>query len=97
MVQAYLTSAQKPNAKYAALAFLRGDLYFDLSLYISQLTTPTILLWGEQAQFTKLQLGERLSKLNQNAIEKFYPIKDTGVLPHLETPEVVIGLIQRHL
>ncbi len=97
MVQAYLTSAQKANAKYAALAFLRGDLYFDLSLYISQLSTPTIFFWGDQAQFTKLELGQRLAKLNRNAIEKFYPIKNTGILPHLEMPEVVIGLMQRHL
>lgn len=97
IVEAYLSSAQQTNAKFAALAFLRGNLYFDSSLYISQLSTPTIFFWGEKAQFTKLQLGQRLAKLNQNAIEKFYPIKDTGVLPHLETPEVVIGLMQRHL
>lgn len=97
MVQAYLTSALKKNAKFAALAFLRGDLYFDLSLYLSQLTTPTIFLWGEKAQFTNLQLGQRLAKLNPSFIEKFYPIEDTGVLPHLETPEVITGLIQRHL
>lgn len=97
IVQAYLNSAQKPNAKYAALAFLRGDLYFDLSLYISQLSIPTIFFWGEKAQFTKSQLGERLAKLNRNAIEKFYSIEDAGILPHLETPEVIIGLMQKHL
>lgn len=97
IVQAYLNSAQKPNAKYAALAFLRGDLYFDLSLYISQLSIPTIFFWGEKAQFTKSQLGERLAKLNRNAIEKFYSIEDAGILPHLETPEVVIGLMQKHI
>jgi len=27
-----------------------GDLYFDLALYIQQLTVPTVMLWGEQAQ-----------------------------------------------
>ena len=97
IVQAYLSSAQKPNAKYAALAFLRGDLYFDLSLYISQLSISTIFFWGEKAQFTKSQLGERLAKLNRNAIEKFYSIEDAGILPHLETPEVIIGLMQKHL
>jgi len=26
-----------------------GDLYFDLALYIQQLTVPTVMLWGEQA------------------------------------------------
>ncbi|MBW4632216.1 MAG: alpha/beta hydrolase [Iphinoe sp. HA4291-MV1] len=97
MVQAYLVSAQQPNAKFAALAFLRGDLYFDLSLYIPQLTIPTVILWGEKAQFTSVILGQRLTKLNTNAIRDFYTIPDAGVLPHLERPEVVIGVLQQSL
>lgn len=96
MVQAYLTSAQQPNAEYAALAFLRGELYFDLSVYIQQLTIPTVMLWGEQAQFTSVNLGRRLAKLNPNAVSAFEAIAGVGVLPHLETPEVVIGLLQRY-
>jgi pimeloyl-ACP methyl ester carboxylesterase len=97
MVEAYLTSAQQPNAKFAALAFLRGELYFDLSLYIQQLTIPTVIFWGEKAQFTSIKLGRRLANLNKNAIQDFYAIADAGVLPHLETPEVIIGLLQRYL
>ena len=96
MVQAYLTSAQKPNAKFAALAFLRGDLYFDLSLYIQQLSIPTVIFWGEEAQFTNVKLGQRLAQLNPTAIQQFYAIKDTGVLVHLEMPEVIIGLMQHY-
>jgi len=34
-----------------------GDLYFDLALYIQQLTVPTVMLWGEQAQFTSVKDG----------------------------------------
>jgi pimeloyl-ACP methyl ester carboxylesterase len=97
MVQAYLTSAQQPNAKFAALAFLRGDLYFDLSLYIPQLKTPTVVFWGEEAQFTKIELGRRLANLNTGAIRDFYAIANTGILPHLETPEIIIGLLQKYL
>jgi pimeloyl-ACP methyl ester carboxylesterase len=97
MVQAYLTSAQQPNAKFAALAFLRGDLYFDLSLYIQQLTIPTVFFWGEQAQFTSIQLGRRLANLNISAIRAFHAIADAGVLPHLETPEIFIGLLRRYI
>jgi pimeloyl-ACP methyl ester carboxylesterase len=93
MVQAYLTSAQQPNAKFSALAFLRGDLYFDLSLYIQRLTIPTIILWGEQAQFTPVKLGKRLAGLNANAIQHFYTLPEVGILPHLEIPGVVIGLL----
>ncbi|MBD2455097.1 alpha/beta hydrolase [Nostoc sp. FACHB-87] len=97
MVAAYLTSAQQPNARFAALAFLRGDLYFDLSLYLQQLTIPTVFFWGEEAQFTSIKLGRRLANLNLNAVSQFYAIADAGVLPHLELPEVIIGLLQQHL
>ncbi len=97
MVQAYLTSAQQPNAKFAALAFLRGDLYFDLSLYIKQLSIPTVMFWGEEAQFTSVKLGRRLANLNTSAIRDFQAIALSGVLPHLELPEVMIGLLQRYL
>lgn len=97
MVEAYLASAQQPNAQYAALAFLRGDLYFDLALYLPQLTIPTVMLWGEKAQFTDVNLGRRLAKLNPQAVRGFEAIADTGVLPHLEMPAVVIGLLQRYL
>jgi pimeloyl-ACP methyl ester carboxylesterase len=96
MVQAYLTSAQQFNAKFAALAFLRGDLYFDLSLYIKQLSIPTVMFWGEKAQFTSVKLGRRLANLNTDAIRDFQAIAFSGVLPHLELPEVMIGLLQRY-
>lgn len=97
IVAAYLTSAQQPDAKFSALAFLRGDLYFDLSLYIQQLQTPTVFFWGEKAQFTNIKLGRRLANLNPRAIRDFQAIADTGILPHLETPEVIIGLLQRYM
>lgn len=97
MVAAYLASAQKPNAEYAALAFLRGDLYFDLARYIEALTVPTFIFWGEQAQFTSVKLGQRLAALNPKAIQAFQSIPGAGVLPHLEQPELVIGLLQRYI
>ena len=97
MVAAYLTSAKQRDAKFSALAFLRGDLYFDLSLYIQQLEIPTVFFWGEKAQFTSIKLGRRLASLNTKAIRDFHAIAHTGILPHLESPEVVIGLLQRYL
>jgi pimeloyl-ACP methyl ester carboxylesterase len=97
MVADYLASAQQPNAEYAALAFLRGDLYFDLPLYIDQLTVPAVIFWGEEAQFTPVDLGRRLARLNPEAVRDFQVIADTGILPHLEQPAVMIGLLQRYL
>lgn len=97
MVAAYLASAQQPNAEYAALAFLRGDLYFDLPLYIDQLTVPSVIFWGERAQFTRLDLGRRIARLNPQAVKGFEVIANTGILPHLEQSAVFIGLLERYL
>ncbi|MGC1394991.1 MAG: alpha/beta hydrolase [Coleofasciculaceae cyanobacterium] len=97
MVAAYLASAQQPNAEYAALAFLRGDLYFDLPLYIDQLNIPTVIFWGERAQFTRVDLGKRLARLNPQAVRGFEVIENTGILPHLEQPAVFVGLLERYL
>jgi pimeloyl-ACP methyl ester carboxylesterase len=96
-VAAYLKSAQQPNAQYAALAFLRGDLYFDLALYLEQLKIPTAVVWGENAQFTTVELGQRLVQLNSDAIQSFVVLPKVGVLPHLEQPEIVTGLLWRFL
>jgi pimeloyl-ACP methyl ester carboxylesterase len=97
IVQAYLLSAQQPNADVAALAFVRGDLNFDLAEYLPQLTVPTIVLWGEKAQFTDVDTGRRLAALNPEAILKFETLAGVGLTPHLEQPNVTIGLLQSFL
>ena len=97
IVDAYLESAQQPNAEYAALAFVRGDLCFDLSLYITQLSVPTAIVWGEKSQFTGPDIGRRLAALNPQAIRVFQPLDDVGLTPQLELPAVTIGLIRRFL
>ena len=97
MVAAYLESAQQPNAQDSALAFLRGDLYFDLARYLPQLTTPTVMLWGQEAQFTTVELGRRLAALNSDWISAFVEVEQTGILLHLELPEVTIGLLRHFL
>jgi len=97
MVAAYLESARKPNAQYAALSFLQGNVYFDLARYVPQLTTPTAILWGKQAQFTRSDLGRRLASLNPKAIQSVIELPDAGVLPQLEQPAIVIGVMQQLL
>lgn len=97
IVEAYLESAQQPNAEYAALSFVRGDLCFDLSLYIPQLKTPTAIIWGERSQFTGPEIGRRFAAINPQAIRVFQPLNDVGLTPQLELPAVTIGLIRRFL
>lgn len=97
IVDAYLESAKQPNAEYAALSFVRGDLCFDLSTYIGQLTTPTAIIWGQKSQFTSPEIGQRLAATNPQAIKVFQQLEDVGLTPQLELPAVTIGLIRRFL
>ncbi|MBW4485614.1 MAG: alpha/beta fold hydrolase [Tildeniella torsiva UHER 1998/13D] len=97
MVAAYLNSAQQPNADVAALAFVRGDLSFDLATYLPQLATPTALLWGEAAQLTDVAIGRRHAALNPAAIRRFEVLPGVGLTPQLEQPGVTVGLIQQFL
>lgn len=97
IVDAYLESAQQPNAEYAALSFVRGDLCFDLSLYIDRLTTPTAMIWGQKSQFTAPEIGQRLAAMNPQAIKILQILEDVGLTPQLELPAVTIGLIRRFL
>jgi pimeloyl-ACP methyl ester carboxylesterase len=96
IVEAYLESATQPNAEYAALSFVRGDLCFDLSEYMTKLTVPTVILWGEKSQFTGPEIGRRLAELNPSVVQ-FHQLTDVGLTPQLEIPAVVIGLIQKFL
>jgi pimeloyl-ACP methyl ester carboxylesterase len=97
IVDAYLESAEQPNAEYAALSFVRGDLCFDLSLYVPQLTTPTAIIWGQKSQFTGPDIGRRLAALNPKAIRFFQTLDNVGLTPQLELPAITIGLIRRYL
>jgi pimeloyl-ACP methyl ester carboxylesterase len=97
IVDAYLQSAQQPNAEYAALSFVRGDLCFDLSLYIQQLTTATAIIWGQKSQFTGPEIGRRFAEINPQAIRYFQPLENVGLTPQLELPAVTIGLIRKFL
>ncbi len=95
IVDAYLESASQPNAEYAALSFVRGDLCFDLSLYIPQLTVPTAIIWGQKSQFTSPEIGRRFAAINPQAIKIFQPLEEVGLTPQLELPAVTIGLIRQ--
>ena len=55
------------------------------------------MVWGEQAQFTSVNLGRRLAELNPKVVQAFQVIPDAGVLSQLEQPAIVIALLHRYL
>jgi pimeloyl-ACP methyl ester carboxylesterase len=97
LVDAYLASAIQPNAIYSALAFVRGNLCFDLAYYVPQLRIPTAIAWGNQAKFTPYQLGIKFADLNPKAIKLFKLFEDVGLTPQLEMPALAIAFIQNCL
>lgn len=97
MVSAYLESAKQPNAEYAALSFVRGDLSFDLAIEMPKLTVPTFIVWGDKAQFTTVKTGQSLAELNPESVRIFEVLPATGLTPQLENPAVMIGLIRKYL
>ena len=97
IVQAYTTCTQQPNAEYAALASLKGDICFDLTRYIGQLRVPTTIVGGEKAQFNRADKTQRLAAMNRQAIQAVHVVPDVGVLPHVEAPSVVVGLLRAFL
>ena len=97
LVEAYLQSAQQPNAEYAALSFVRGDLCFDLTQHITQLTIPTALIWGQASEYTGAKVGYKLREMNPQAIRIVYQLDDVGFTPQLELPAITIGLINQFL
>lgn len=97
LVEAYLQSAQQPNSDYAALSFVRGDLCFDLTQYITQLKIPTALIWGQESEYIGPKIGRRLKEMNSEAIRILYQLDDVGFTPQLELPAVTIGLIKNFI
>ncbi len=97
IVEAYVQSAQQDNAEYAVLSFVRGDLSFDLSQYITKLIVPTAIIWGKGFEFTSSDIGRRLAEMNPHAICIFYHLDEVGFTPQLELPGVTIGLIRKFL
>ncbi|MFE4106508.1 alpha/beta fold hydrolase [Almyronema epifaneia] len=97
MIAAYLASATQRQAEYAALASLKGALCCDLSRYMSQLQVPTLFVWGQASRFNRPEIGQRLAALNPTAVKTVAVIPEAGVLPHLELPAIVIGLLRKFL
>ena len=97
IVNAYTACTQQPNAEYSALSSLKGDVCFDLTRYIGQLTVPTTLVVGEAAWFNRPDKTKRLAALNRQAIQAVHVVPEVGVLPHVEAPAVVVGLLRAFL
>ncbi len=77
----------------AALATYAGTSMIDPSLAgrLSGLKVPTLVLWGDSDQIVDADYGRAWAAAIPTA--RFQLLKDTGHLPHMETPDQVLDAI----
>ncbi|MGN9779210.1 alpha/beta fold hydrolase [Micromonospora sp. H33] len=64
VIDAGVFSARQPNAAYAALPFLSGDLRYDLAPLLAELPVPGLMLWGSDETQIRPAVRERLERVN---------------------------------
>jgi pimeloyl-ACP methyl ester carboxylesterase len=64
VVDAGLFSSRQPNAAYAALPFLTGELRYDLAPLLRELHVPGLMLWGSDEIQIRPPIRERLERVN---------------------------------
>ena len=62
---------------------------------LPRVQAPTLVVWGENDRIVPVSAGERITEAMPNA--RLEVIADAGHLPHIEKPDAVIPLLQRHM
>lgn len=95
IVEGFAYSARQPNAAYAVLPFLAGDLRFDFAADLRDLTVPATILWGAQEREIGRDVAERLAAVNPAVRLRWIP--QARATPELELPAQTIRAIQQAL
>lgn len=91
----FLYSARRPNAAYAAVPFVTGDLRFDLAPYLQRARLPVAAFWGAEESQVGQAVRKRMQDLRPDI--RFDLIPQAKTCPELERPEAVAGLIREAL
>jgi pimeloyl-ACP methyl ester carboxylesterase len=85
-------TAHQPNARYAPASFISGFLNSDVDLEagLGSLDAPVTLLWGREAEIVPLSGGRDLATA---ADCRLVVVDDAKLLPHVEFPEQVLGVL----
>ena len=62
---------------------------------LPRVEVPTLVLWGERDRIIPVSAGKRITTAMSNA--RLEVIPGAGHLPHIEKPQEVIPLLQRHM
>ena len=85
------------NAKWAVLSFISGNLDQDVSALWPEVTQPTLILWGTEADTTPL--GDAADFLRVRPKTEFIPITGAKLLPNEDRAEtfneIVLEFLER--
>jgi pimeloyl-ACP methyl ester carboxylesterase len=87
--------SHSPQARTALAAYLRGDLWLDVSGELDRLRVPVWLAWGRQAKNPPVEQADLwLRHLPEAGLDVF---EGTGALPYAETPALFCRALERFL
>ena len=97
LVDVYYDASHQPGAKFAATAFVTGQLNIDVRDSLRRLAQPTLLVWGEQAVQAPLEEVRGFLALKPDI--ELAILDPAGDLPHDERPaefnEIVLSWLRK--
>jgi pimeloyl-ACP methyl ester carboxylesterase len=89
-------TGHQPNARYAVASFVAGFLNTDVNLGatladLDRAGVETTLVWGREAEITPLAEGRALAEA---ADCRLVVVDDAKLLPHVEFPDAVLGVVR---
>jgi pimeloyl-ACP methyl ester carboxylesterase len=95
LLEHHYRSSHAPQARTALTAYLRGDLWLDVSGELAHLRTPVWLAWGRQSKNPPAENADLwLRRLPQAELDVF---EGAGALPHAESPALFCRALERFL
>lgn len=95
MVDYAWSTSHQPNAQFAPLSFLRGDLWPDARAAFAAAPQPLLLVWGDSDRLNPYERSEDLVEANPRARAEV--MSDCGGAPYDEKVEEFAGLVRAFL
>jgi pimeloyl-ACP methyl ester carboxylesterase len=95
LLEHHYRASHTSQARAALAAYLRGDLWHDVSEELARLRVPVWIAWGRQAKQPPVDQADLwLRHLPQGELDVF---EGTGTLPQAETPALFSRALERFL
>jgi pimeloyl-ACP methyl ester carboxylesterase len=95
LLEHHYRASHMPGARAALAAYLRGDLWLDVSQELSQLEVPVWLAWGRQSRTPPVATADQwLQHLPEASLDVF---EGAGALPHAEAATLFCRGLERFL